>query len=279
MSSVGDRIQAIADTFSGTLGVAAVSVATGEYVALNDRVRFPTASTIKLAILVEGFRQLETGERSRGERFTLEDRDKQAGTGVLRELDAGLELTFMDLMHLMTVVSDNTATNLLIDVLGVARINTTLHAHGLTDTELLRPITFELEDDQIPTIGLATPHDFALLLNQLANWTLLGQAADQEMLGILRRQQYRDYIPRYLPAWSAEHFLRGEPGGVWVADKPGILPGVRNDVAVIGRARPEYVLAVMTKDCADLRMHVDNEAALAIGHVSRAVYEHFLNRT
>src|SRR5262249_60390052 len=97
-----------------------------------------------------------------------------------------------------------------------------------------------------------------------------------EVLAILRRQQYRDFLPRYLPVLSSDRFLASEPRGVWVAGKPGMLPGVRNDVAIIGRDGPAYVLAVMTEACTDLSSRPDQEGALTVARVSRAVFDQFL---
>jgi beta-lactamase class A len=271
-----DAIADIARGFSGRLGVAAYHLGTGAAVEYDARRRFPTASTIKLPILLEGFRELERGGRTRSEQFTLMDADKVAGTGVLGEFDAGLEPTFIDLLRLMTVVSDNTATNVVIHALGIGRVNALLRELGISDTELLRPITFELEDGRIPNIGLGTPADFAQLLRRLASNEVLSPSATAEVLAILRKQHYRDFIPRYLPVLSSDRFLASESRGVWVAGKPGMLPGVRNDVAIVGRDGPAYVLAVMTESCSDLSMGADNEGALTVARVSRAVFDEFL---
>jgi beta-lactamase class A len=156
--------------FSGQIGVAAHHLASGETIEYNAHHRFPTASTIKLPIALEAFRQLGHWH---AQKMTLREADKQPGTGVLRELDAGIELTFMDLVRLMMVVSDNTATNMLIAVLGIEPVNATLRELGVADTELLRPITFELEDGRIPNIGLGTPAGFAQLLRQIAEYQAL----------------------------------------------------------------------------------------------------------
>ncbi len=263
MAQLHEQLASIDRGFSGQIGVAAYQLTTGESVEYNAHHRFPTASTIKLAIAVEGFRQLHGGEHQRAEKITLGEADKLAGTGVLREFDAGLELTFMDLLRLMMVVSDNTATNLLITALGIDRINATLRELGVVDTELLRPITFELENGRIPNIGLGTPADFALLLRHIPTHKALTAASTDELLAIMRRQQYREFLPRYLPVTS------------WVANKVGMLPGVRNDVGIVGREHPEYVIAVMTEGCADLSSGVDNEGTLAVARISHLLFDHF----
>jgi beta-lactamase class A len=196
--------------------------------------------------------------------MTLRDSDKQAGTGVLGDLNAGLELTFMDLLRLMMVVSDNTATNMLIAALGMGRVNATLSELGVADIELLRPITFELEDGRIPNIGLGTPAGFVLLLRRIATYEALPAPLTDELIAIMRRQQYREFLARYLSSADA----------VLVADKPGMLPGVRNDVGIVGSEKPEYVVAVMTEGCADLSKGVDNEGTLAVARISRVIFEY-----
>lgn len=262
--SLLNEIARINDEFSGTIGVAVRHLATCETIGFNERTPFPTASTIKVPIVLEAFNQLEAGLHVRTERQALVDSEKQSGTGVLVDFDAGLQPTFMDLVRMMIIVSDNTATNMLIDVLGLERVNALLQRYGVNDTRLLRRITFELEDGRIPDIGLGTPYDFAVLMEKLACRTVLSASSCNEIIAILRRQSYRDYLPRYLPSTS------------WVANKPGMLPGVRNDVGIVGAENdPEYVIAVMTCDSADQRWVVDNEGAVAIARISRLIYDHF----
>ena len=258
------EIARIKDEFSGTIGVAARHLATGETIGFNERTQFPTASTIKVPIVLEAFNQLEAGLHARTQRFTLVDHEKQGGSGVLGDFNAGLRPTFMDLVRMMIIVSDNTATNMLIDVLGLERVNALLERCGVSDTRLLRRITFELEDGRIPDIGVGTPHDFAVLMEKLARREVLSAASCDEIVAILRRQHYRDYLPRYLPSTS------------WVASKPGMLPGVRNDVGIVGtESGPAFVVAVMTRDSADHRWVVDNEGAAAIARISRLIHDYF----
>jgi beta-lactamase class A len=251
--------------FSGQIGVAAYELARGISIAYNAHHRFPTASTIKLPIAVEGFRQLSRGEQQRDQKMVLRNAEKQAGTGVLGELDDGLQLTFMDLLRLMTVVSDNTATNMLIAALGMDRVNATLRELGITDMELLRPVTFELQDGRIPNIGLGTPAGFVVLLRRIATYEALPPPLADELIDIMRRQQHREFLARYLPSHD----------GVWVADKVGMLPGIRNDVGIVGRDKPEYVVAVMSEGCADPSVGVDNEGTVAVARISRLIFDCF----
>ncbi len=140
----------------------------------------------------------------------------------------------MDLPGLMMVVSDSTATTMRIAALGIERVNATLRELGVTDIELLRPITFELEDGRISNIGLGTPAGFALVLRRIATDEALPAPMADELIGIMRRQQYSEFLARNLPTAAS----------IWIADKPGMLPGIRNDVGIVGRDAPEYVVAV-----------------------------------
>ena len=106
-----DRVGAVARAFPGVMGVAAIDLRTGETIAVNADSRFPTASTIKTAVMVEAWQQAADGRLSLDTTLTLGDADKVGGAGVLRGLHDGLALTVADLIHLLIVLSDNTATN------------------------------------------------------------------------------------------------------------------------------------------------------------------------
>jgi beta-lactamase class A len=122
-SQMVDQIQRAVAAFKGVMGVAARNLATGEEVVLNADLRFPTASTIKTAVMVEAYHQAADGKLPLDTLVTLRDADKVGGSGVLNGFRDGAALRVADLIHLMIVVSDNTATNLLVNRLGAARID------------------------------------------------------------------------------------------------------------------------------------------------------------
>ena len=137
-----DEIQAIVRTFKGVLGVAAIDLSAGaprQIVAVNADLRFPTASTIKTAVMLEAYHQAAEGTLSFDTPLTCDSSDKVGGSGVLRDLHDGLTLTVADAVQLMIALSDNTATNLLIARLGTASVNARLDTYGLTRHAPLPP--------------------------------------------------------------------------------------------------------------------------------------------
>jgi beta-lactamase class A len=128
---IADRIQALISAESVDAGFAAIHVQSGAELAVNARELFPTASVFKVPVMVDVFRQAEEGRFAITDRLYLEDSHKTLASGVLQTLDAGLTPTIHDLLTLMTIVSDNTATTLLVDLVGVDRINATMTALGL----------------------------------------------------------------------------------------------------------------------------------------------------
>src|ERR1041385_5139771 len=138
------RLNELCEHYSGQLGIAARHLSSGEVLEVNAETSFPTASSIKIAVLIELFRQAQGGEVSPSERRRVTVRDRTLGSGLLGDLDEGLEPTLRDLAVLMMAISDNTATNMLIDRLGKDRINATLRAAGITGIELRNRIDFDL---------------------------------------------------------------------------------------------------------------------------------------
>ncbi|HVH31551.1 MAG TPA: serine hydrolase [bacterium] len=264
-------IQRLAAQFSGVLGVWSHSLVNGETIEWNAEDVFPSASTIKLPILYEVYRQ--AGER----RFRLTDTrtvdtpDVVQGSGILKELTPGVTLSIRDMATLMIVVSDNTAANLLIDLVGVDAVNHAMKTLGLHATVLGHKF-FLASAGAVP--NSSSPADLGRLLVQIGRHQVLTPAACDEMLRILRRQHYTDHITRKIVDYDG--FLEaGVEPVVTVASKSGAIRGTRNDVALVERRDSRYVIAMMTRDCADRRFYVDNEAAVLLANVSALIDEHW----
>ena len=211
-----DQIGAVVKAFRGQMGVAAIDVRTGETIGVGADARFPTASTIKTAVMIEAWQQVADGGLSMDTPLTLRDADKVGGAGVLRGLHDGLALTVADLIHLMIVLSDNTATNLLIERIGTARVNARLESYGLRETKLFRPTFRDGRPDVLPDLerefglGMTTPREMARLMALIAEGKAVNRAASDAMLATLRRQQDRAMIPRLIsdqrphPDWQQD---------------------------------------------------------------------------
>jgi len=178
-----DQVGAVVKAFRGQMGVAAMELRTGETIGVDADSRFPTASTIKTAVMIEAWQQAADGRLSMDTPLTLRDADKVGGAGVLRGLHDGLALTLADLIHLMIELSDNTATNLLIERVGTARVNERLESYGLRETKLFRPTFRDGRPDVLPDLerefglGMTTPREMARLMAVIAEGKAVNRAA------------------------------------------------------------------------------------------------------
>ncbi|GAA0513948.1 serine hydrolase [Deinococcus depolymerans] len=247
--------------FSGTVGLWVGTLDGQPLAVLNgDRV-FPAASTIKVPLLVMALQAAQRGDLSLADRVTVQAADRVPGAGVLHELGPGLALSWQDALTLMIIVSDNTATNLTIERLGVAAVNDWLTAQGLTGTRLVGKLQLPPEQrNEAQRRGernAVCARDQAQLLGRLLAGDLLDPAHTALALGILERQQYRDLIGRGVPA---------HPDGTplyRVASKSGELTGVHHDVGVVFTPRP-LVVALLSEGGADPREHPQNRDVTAL---------------
>ena len=285
-SDIEQRVTALVAAFRGTIGVAATDLVSGEEIAVNADVRFPTASTIKVAVMVEAYQQAATGALTLDTTLALRDEDKVGGAGVLNGLHGGLTLTVRDLVHLMIVLSDNTATNLLVARLGTARVNERMASLGLANTKLFRPTFRDGRADVHPELerefglGMTTPRDMARLMALIADGKLVSPEASAAMLATLRRQQDRAMIPRLLP--QVDGLQVGNKTGTDAekhAGADGVRRHVRGDVAIVTAPGLRYAIAILAREVEDTRSGVENEAVVTAARVSRLIYEHFVNRT
>lgn len=241
--------------YVGEVGLLVTDLAGRELFALNPDRSFPAASTIKVPLLVQALEEAQAGRLDLGGRVTLRAEDRVPGAGVLHELEAGLALTWQDVLTLMIVVSDNTATNMLIGRLGVEGVNAWVSRHGLTKTRLVGPLQLpperQTEAQRRGERNRTTARDQVALLGRLARGELLDPPHTELALSILARQQLRDMLGRHVPR-DAE----GEPL-YQVASKSGELRGVHHDVGVLFTPRP-LVVALLSEGGADPREHPDN---------------------
>jgi len=275
-----NRIATIVEAFRGQMGVAAINLRTGEVLAVNADARFPTASTIKTAVMVEAWQQAADGRLPMATRIVLRDLDKVGGSGVLRGLGEGLSLSVGDLIHLMIVLSDNTATNMLIERLGTARVNARLESYGLNDTKLFRPTFRDGRPDVFPDLereyglGMSTPREMAKLMALIGARKAISAEASDAMLATLRRQQDRAMIPRELPG----DLQIGNKTGTDEEKHPGrdgIKRHVRADAAIVTGPSVSYAIAIQARHIEDTRWTVDNEALVTGAKISRMIFDYF----
>lgn len=234
-------LDAIVTQAGGDVAVAATNLATGETIEHDAGRSMPTASVFKLPVLVEVFRQAEAGALDLDERITWRDEDVVMGSGILRDFSAGLQPTLRDLAMMMIVVSDNSATNLLLDRIGgPARVNATMRDLALPSIVIHRRIVFG-EITTNASLAEAAPRDLMRLVAMLAREELVSPAASREMLAILGRQRYLEQAPRFVAYRPyAGDFARAQP--IQVFNKTGMIGGLRADTGLITLS-PEVQIA------------------------------------
>jgi len=242
------RVQEIAARVDGVVGYSIVDLTSGERIGRLESATFPTASAIKLAIVYELFKQAEEQKIRLTDMVTLERAQAVGGTGVLVEMGTPT-LSIRDYAVLMVTLSDNTATNVLIDRLGMERIAARMQALGLSGTKLRR----HMMDTAAARRGdenVSTPDELARLLKVMND----GMPQAIELLKKPKDNRLR----------------KGLPEGVQSADKSGELEGVRVDAGIVFAKNRPYVLSVMTTFLKD-----EAEGERAIEEISRTAYEYF----
>ncbi len=276
------ELRALNARFGGHMGVMAKNLSTGEIVSYNATDCFPTASTIKLPVMTAYFDMVRKKEIDPGARITLRAGDRKPGSGVLQFLDDGAVITLHDAVTLMITMSDNTATNLVLDRLAgthqarLANVNDFIASRGLKNTRILNRL-FTLETKQETPeamrygIGVTTPEDMALLMEKLFRGTLCDSASCASMIGILENQFYADMVPRLLPQWACTSFA--------VAHKTGSITETKADVALVLTDRVKFAIAIYVDKSPD---HLDDgaDAATLLGaYAARAVWNQFTGMT
>jgi beta-lactamase class A len=280
-SQLDQQIKSIAAAHHGHVAIYAHNLKTGQTASLLPDEPVQTASVIKMGILLDAAEQIRAGKATFEERIVLTKSNQVQGSGVLGVLTPPIALTFGDVLTLMVVLSDNTATNMAIDRLGLAHINATLRAAGLRQTWLYKkiyvPATEPMPADQKKFgLGKTTAREMASIMERLATCNLAldksaALPADGKIcgtiLGKLRNQQDRDSLPRYI-----ETLDTSETGSA-IGNKTGALDQVRNDVALISTKTGPIVIAGFTWDNQDQRWTGDNEAEQTLGKVAKTVVD------
>lgn len=248
-----ELVGTIEQASGGIIGIAA-RASDGRCWSHNGGRQFKAASTVKIPLMTEIYRQIDRGERRLDERHTLLATDKAAGSGVLLHLHDGIELTVEDLVYLTISISDNTSTNLLIDLAGMDAVNATMRELGMTNSTLARKMkgrpAIEGEEE-----NLATPDDYVAVVEAILDGHAASSDSCERMTTMLTRQQNARRIARYLP----------ERGDVRWGSKTGSIAGVTNDVGFIEAPAGRMVLAVFCEGFPD-----QHDGEFAIGELSRA---------
>jgi beta-lactamase class A len=277
-SALMSHVEEIAGEFSGRVSVSASNLVTGERLDMREGEVFPALSAIKLGIMAELFFQIEEeGKIALTDKVTINQSDLRLGTGVFREFETPFEITVKDVCMMMIVVSDNTCTWLLTDLVGKARINARMRSLGLNEYSLnsdLGADTFdELAGKDIDAYSECSSRDFTGLVTRIANGELVSASASAQMLDIMGRCQHIEWLGRYLPLNQFPAEAGIEP--VYkLYNKLGAYLHGRCDTGLITGPDLRYVITVMTADSKDpTAMLCEHEGSRTIGRISKAVFD------
>jgi beta-lactamase class A len=264
------RITSAIESFPGTISLFANNLDTGQTFGIRPDERVRTASTIKLAIMGAVFLAVAQGKARWEETIEMREEDKVPGSGVIRELAAGTKLTLRDLVHMMIIVSDNTATNLLIDRLTADFVNDSMDALGFPQTRLMRKVMGRVasghsraglhEENRKYGLGATTPREMAELIAKIERGEVVSPEASREILAILGRQQYKDGIGRRFP-------------DEWVASKSGSLDRLRSDVGLVRSPGGRIAIAITADEMLRTDYSPDNAGNILISDLTRMLLD------
>jgi len=240
-------INEVDHNLDGVMGVAVLDLTSGDKFLLRADDVFPQASSIKIAVLVELYRQAQEGKLKLSDMYTVQQSDLVQDSDIMGGLTPGVtKITLRDLATMMVAVSDNSATNVLIDRVGMDAVNAEMDALGLPHTRLRRKM-MDLKAASEGRENVSTPQEMMKLLQAVYAGKVLNKATTDDFFKMLSTHK-DSWIPRDLP------------DGVQSANKPGALEGVRNDSGVVFVPNRPFVICVMTTY---LRRERDGEEAIS----------------
>ncbi|MFN6962706.1 MAG: serine hydrolase [Pyrinomonadaceae bacterium] len=263
------RVEAALEGFQGKAWIYARNLDTGQEFCLRCDEPTRTASTIKLAIMAEAFRQVAEGKLKWDDEIVLTKDKKVGGSGILGEFSDNTKIDLKTAVNLMIVVSDNTATNLVIDKVGTDNVNAFMDQLGLANIRSMRKIggggdaKAWLEDPSARLFGLgkSTPREMVMLVEMMERGTLVSKEASAEMIAILKRQQYKDGIGRAVP------------DSVPVASKSGALDRLRSDVGIVYTRRGRIAMAITIDDMRVVAYDQENPGLAMIWKLSQVLQD------
>lgn len=260
--TLDEQVRVAVSGFKGKVSLFAKNLDTGATYDFGGDNRVRTASTIKITVMIEAFARVAEGKAKWEDPVVLTESKKVQGSGVLQELSDGLRLTLRDAVNLMMVVSDNTATNLVLDVLTTDAVNARMEQLGIRQTKLLRKVgsggtsRAGLDPELKPFgLGVTTPREMVMIVEKLERGEVVSKEASKEMIALMKREQSHNGIGRTL-------------NGVDMATKSGALDRLRSNVGILYTKRGRIAMAITCEDMPEIDWTDDNAAYLLMSRVS-----------
>jgi beta-lactamase class A len=266
-NNLDEQVKPIVASFKGKVSLFAKNLDTGQTYALNADERVRTASTIKIAVMIETFARVSEGKAKWSDEVILTKEKKVSGSGILGELSDGLKLTLRDAMNLMMILSDNTATNLVLDVVTTDAVNARMESLGFKQIKINRKVGSGGEsaagkdpENKKFGLGVATPREMVLVMEKLERGEVISPAVSKEMIDLMKREQGRNALGRSL--WN-----------VPMASKYGALDRLRSAVGILYTKNGKIAMAISCDDMPETMWSVDNPAYVLISRLSEVLAE------
>lgn len=265
------RIDPLVKAHKGKVTVAVKHLVTGETFYLDADEVMPTASLIKFMVMLEFYQQVAEGKLKLTDMVTLREKDKVPGSGILTyHFSEGASFSLRDAVRLMIVFSDNTATNVVLEKIGIPSTGKRMQEWGFPNSKInamvFKGSTTSIDPEATKKYGLGstTAKETIQLFEKLHQNKLVNPKACKEMLGHLKKCDDKTKLKRFLP------------NGTEVAHKTGSVSDVKTDAGILYSPNGPIAIAVLTWHNADKRFVDDNAANILIGRISREVYDHFV---
>lgn len=264
------RIEAELKSYDGKMGIY-INDFKGNVIAFNAEEKYETASTIKVYILAALFDEIEKGNKSLKDMLEYKQSHAVDGSGIMSSLEVGTVLSVKNLATLMIIVSDNIATNILIDYLGIDTINTSIQRLGCKDTVLYNSLHFDL----YRKLGTTTPRDYAGMFERMAKGTLISKEASAQMIAICKQQHYNSMLTKNMPPYFMDPD-NYEEEVISFASKSGSMNACRNDGGIVSTPYGSYVIVLLNKEFSDGMYYPDHPATVFGARISRLIFDQYM---
>ena len=241
----------------------------GNTIKINENEKYNSASCVKIFILIELFNQISKGIINRKEELTYEEKDYVNGSGILRYLSKGIKLPILDIATLMMIISDNVATNILIDFLGIENINKSIENIGCNNTKLYSK--FKSVENEV--FSETTAYDYYLVWKKLNNYEIFNKEMTQEIINIIKNQKYHEMVGDGIDKIYKEV---ENPIVNYIVSKSGKYESVRNDGGIVSTIYGNYILTIMIKDFKD-ENYLNDEYVYNMGRkISNIIFNEYM---
>jgi beta-lactamase class A len=272
MRALEARLREIGARYSGTWTAAVTDLATGEHFGVDEDAVMPTASLIKVPILLALYQDVHAGRLKLADHTTYEEIHKCGGSGVLQHLAPGTRMTVRDAAMLMIIISDNAATNMCIDLVGLDRLNAAWAAAGYAQTAIYQWLGDRKAGLDARKMNVSSAGDICRIMTAIARHEAVTSELDEDMLRIMRRLNGRAELSHLLP-WNEMNMLEN-PRENWVAEKGGaFINGIRTGGAVFHSARGSFAMAVFGEGMLAGRSDHESEGNKFLWETGKAAWD------